>query len=289
MNFALLGSTPGWHADQLCTALHNQGHTCTLLPISQMVAATGIDSGLSSLKKALDGFDLVMVRFIPRGSLEQIIFRMDALQLLEAAGVRVVNSPKSIERTVDKYFTSGLFDLAGLPTPRTIVCEGSDDALKAFKTLGGDVIVKPIFGAMGRGLVRVEDGELAYRVFKALELERAVYYLQETIPHNGCDIRAFVIGGRVVAAIERHSEHWYTNVARGATVKPAQLTAEQADLCVRAAQIVGTDYAGVDLLPATDGRQFLLEVNSIPGWKGLQSASPVNIAEELISYLVATH
>ncbi len=254
-----------------------------------MVARTGIAPWLSSLQTPLAGFDVVLVRFIPRGSLEQIIFRMDALHLLEAAGVRVVNTPKAIERTVDKFYTSGLLEQAGLPTPRTIVCEGSDDALRAFKTLGGDVIVKPIFGSMGRGLVRVEDGELAYRVFKALELERAVYYLQETIPHNGSDIRAFVIGDRLVAAIERHSEHWYTNVARGGEARPARLTPEQEALCLAAARAVGTEYAGVDLLPATDGRQYLLEVNSIPGWKGLQSASPVNIAEELVNHLVATN
>jgi RimK family alpha-L-glutamate ligase len=138
---------------------------------------------------------------------------------------------------------------------------------------------------MGRGLVRVEDEELAYRVFKALDLERAVYYLQETVAHNGRDIRAFVLGGRVVAAMQRLAEDWRTNVARGAQVRPYQLTAEQAELCVRAAQVVEADYAGVDLLPALNGDPYVLEVNSIPGWKGLQSTSPVNIAEELISYL----
>ncbi len=250
-----------------------------------MIARVGNQARLSSLKADLDSYDIVLVRFIPRGSLEQIVFRMDALHLLEARGIRVINRPKVIELTVDKLYTSGVLEQAGLLTPRTIVCEDSNDAMKAFAALGGDVVVKPLFGSMGRGLVRVEEEELAYRVFKALDLERAVYYLQETIPHHGYDIRAFVIGGRIVAAMERVADSWRTNVARGARARPTRLTAEQEDLCLRAAQILEVDYAGVDLLPAVSGEQYLIEVNSVPGWEGLQSVSEVNIAEEVVAYL----
>lgn len=285
MNVAVLGSQPGWHAAQLQQALTARGHTCTLLPISRMLARVGLRPNLSSLKADLDSFDFVLVRFIPRGSLEQIIFRMDALHLLEERGVRVINRPRVIELTVDKLYTSGLLEQAGLPTPRTIVCEESNEAMQSFAVLGGDVVVKPLFGSMGRGLARVEDEELAYRLFKALDIERAVYYLQETIPHYGYDIRAFVIGGRLVAASERVSDSWRTNFSRGARVRPAHLTPEQTELCLRAAAAVGTDYAGVDLLPAKNGNYYLLEVNSVPGWEGLQSVSEVNIAEELVAYL----
>mgnify|MGYP005844992815 CR=1 FL=1 len=287
MNVAVLGSKPGWHAAQLQQALTARGHSCTLLPISRMLARTGLRPFLSSLKADLDSFDFVLVRFIPRGSLEQIIFRMDALHLLAGRGVRVINRPRVIELTVDKLYTSGLLEQAGLPTPRTIVCEESNEAMQAFSTLGGDVVVKPLFGSMGRGLARVEDEELAYRLFKALDIERAVYYLQETIPHHGYDIRAFVIGGRLVAAAERVSDSWRTNFSRGARVRPAHLTPAQTELCLRAAAAVGTDYAGVDLLPAKNGQDYLLEVNSVPGWEGLQSVSAVNIAQELVAYLEA--
>ncbi len=285
MKVAVLGSRPGWHAEQLQQALTARGHSCTLLPISKMIARVGLHPHLSSLGADLDKFDFVLVRFIPRGSLEQIIFRMDALHLIEARGGRVINRPMVIELTVDKLYTSGLLAQAGLPTPRTIVCEDSNDAMQAFAALGGDVVVKPLFGSMGRGLVRVEDEELAYRVFKALDLERAVYYLQETIPHHGYDIRAFVIGGRIVAAAERVSNTWRTNFSRGARVRPAHLSPEQAELCLRAAEVVATDYVGVDLLPAKSGEHYVLEVNSVPGWEGLQSVSEINIAEELIAYL----
>src|SRR5690606_39137321 len=156
-------------------------------------------------------------RGIPRGSLEQVIFRVDALHALAAAGVRVVNSAPAIERTVDKFLASALLARAGVPTPRTVACERTDDALRAFADLGGDVVVKPLFGSMGLGMVRIDDADVAHRVFRALEVERAVYYLQETVPHDGRDIRALVVGRRVVAAIERVAEDWRTNLARGAT------------------------------------------------------------------------
>ena len=102
-------------------------------------------------------------RIIPAGSLEQIIFRVDALHCLEDRGIPVMNSPRALERTVDKFWTTALLEQAGLPVPETIVCERPEDAVAAFRALG-DVIVKPLFGSMGLGMVRVTDEEMAFRV-----------------------------------------------------------------------------------------------------------------------------
>jgi RimK family alpha-L-glutamate ligase len=258
------------------------------MPVRGMQAGVAISPWLSSHDLELDSYDAVLARIIPRGSLEQTIFRMDALHLLEERGVRVLNRAKAIERTVDKYYTSGLLALAGLLTPRTIVCERSDDALEAFATLGSDVVVKPLFGSMGLGLVRIENEDLAYRVFKALEVERAVYYLQEFIPHQGRDIRAFVLGDRVLAAMERISGSWRTNFARGAECRAISLTPDQEEVCLQAARAVGTEYAGVDLLPVPNSDPYILEVNGIPGWKGLQATGELDIASEIASYLKQT-
>lgn len=287
MKAAILGAGAGWHVEELQRAFAARGHACVHLAISALTASLGGSDGsrLASRGRDLDAFDCVVVRIIPRGSLEQIIFRVDALHLLAARGVRVLNSARAIERTVDKYFTTGLLAQAGLPTPRTVVCERADDALPAFEALGGDVIVKPLFGSMGQGLVRVQDGDVAYRVFKALDLAREVYYLQETLPHAGRDLRAFVLGGRVLASMERVGPGWRTNIARGAQPRPIRLTPEQERLCLQAAEVVGAEYAGVDLLPAADGRDYLLEVNGIPGWQGLQTVAGVDIAGEIVAYL----
>lgn len=288
MNVAILSAGQGWHNDELRRALAARGHTGQVLPITKMIGRVGqsmYEPALQAKDQDLDGFDVVMVRIIPRGSLEQIIFRMDALHLLAARGMRVFNSPRAIERTVNKFYTSGLMAQAGLPTPRTVVCEQADVAIEAFAELGGDVIVKPVFGSMGLGLVRIQSEDLAYRVFKALELERAVYYLQQTIAHDGRDIRAFVLGGRVLAAMERISTDWRTNIARGATARVTQLTPEQERLCLKAAAVVGADYAGVDVLPARDGTDYFLEVNGIPGWQGLQAATGLDVADSIVTYL----
>lgn len=287
MKVAILSGGDGWHVQELQRALIARGHVATRFPIQRLIGRIEGPSVLHVGSVCLDDWDAVLVRTIPRGSLEQIIFRMDALHLLEARGVRVFNPPKAIERTVDKYYTSGLLAQAGLPTPRTVVCEQSDDALEAFEALGGDVIVKPLFGSMGLGMVRIQSPDVAYRVFKALELERAVYYLQETIPHGGRDIRAFVLGGRVLAAMERIADGWRTNVAQGARVRPVHLTADQEALCLQAAEVVGAEYAGVDLLPSPDGSCYVLEVNGIPGWQGLQTTTDRDIAAEIVAYLEA--
>jgi RimK family alpha-L-glutamate ligase len=228
--------------------------------------------------RGLDDCDAVIVRGIPRGSLEQVIFRVDALHVLAERGVTCINGPRAIERTVDKFLASALLARAGVPTPRTIACERPDDALEAFEELGGDVIVKPLFGSMGAGMTRIDDADVAYRVFHALALERAVYYLQQA--HEGRDVRAFVVGGRVLAAIERLGAGWRANLARGAQARATELTAAQERVCLQAAAVLDVEYAGVDLLG-----EHVLELNGIPGWHGLQQATGADVAAALVTHL----
>jgi RimK family alpha-L-glutamate ligase len=287
MRVAVVGSTGGWHAERLTRALAARGHSCAFAPVTRMVSRVEDGITVRSRDVALDECDVVIVRAIPRGSLEQIVFRVDALHALVAAGVRVVNDPFAIERAIDKFLASALVAAAGVPTPRTVACERAEDALEAFDALGGDVIVKPLFGSMGFGMARVEDRDVAQRVFRALEIERAVYYLQETVPHAGVDVRAMVVGSSVVAAIERVGEGWRANLARGAQARPIALDAERAALCLRAAAALGVDYAGVDLLRGADGRDVVLEVNAIPGWHGVESATGVDVAAALVAHLEA--
>jgi RimK family alpha-L-glutamate ligase len=284
VRLAVLAARTGWHTDQLKQAAARRGHVAEVLPYEGLVAAVGRACGLRSREIELDDMDRVLARIIPSGSLEQIIFRVDALHRLEDRGIKVVNSPRAIERTVDKFWTSALLEQCGISTPETIVCESPEEAIAAFRKLG-DVIVKPLFGSMGLGMVRVSDEEMAYRVFRTIEQIRGVYYLQQCIDHDGSDVRAFVIGGRVVGAIQRHFPGWRTNLARGGTARPVTLPHDLASLALRAAAAVGADYAGVDLLTDRSGHTYVLEVNGIPGWKGLQNATGVDVAGELIDYL----
>jgi RimK family alpha-L-glutamate ligase len=292
MNVAILSSRPGWHARDLSRAFRESGHSVEIVGVQAMRAAIGEEPRVvapppevgSTTFSDLSSLDAVVVRTIPIGSLEQIIFRVDAIHRLERLGVRVVNPARVIERTVDKYYTSALLEEAGIPTPRTIVAEQREDAIEAFRRLG-DVIVKPLFGSNGRGIVRITDEEIAHRVFRALEVERAVYYIQETIEHPGRDLRVFVVGGRVIAAIWRVADGWRTNVSRGGRPEPADLTPEWIDLALRAAEAVGAQYAGVDLLPSPGGGTYVLEVNGSPGWRALQPTADVDIARAIVHHV----
>jgi RimK family alpha-L-glutamate ligase len=284
LRFAVLAARTGWHTNELERAAAERGHHAIVLPYEGLVASIGPAPGLRSRSTELDGVEAVLARIIPSGSLEQIIFRVDALHRLEDRGVRVMNSPRAIERTVDKFWTSALLEQCGVPTPETIVCDNAEEATAAFRVLG-DVIVKPLFGSMGLGMVRVSDEEMAFRVFRTIEQIRGVYYLQRTINHEGVDIRAFVVGGRVLGAIERRATGWRTNLARGGTARSVALSQEWSALAVRAAAAVGADYAGVDLLADSDGQVYVLEVNGIPGWKGLQEASGIDVAGRLLEFL----
>lgn len=286
MNIAILGQRGGWHTTSLQDAWARRGVTATVLPITRLTAQVSGGAALSAGGEPLDDLDVVMVRAIPGGSLEQVIFRMDALSRLEAARVRVVNPAKVIERTVDKYFTSWLLEQAGLPTPRTIVVERFDDAMEAFEALGGDVVVKPIFGSEGKGIVRISDPDIAYRVFRAHELSGFVFYLQEFVPHGRRDIRVFVIGGKVAAAMDRVGNGWRTNVSQGAQGQPLDLDEELTDMALRAADVVGAEYAGVDILPLEAGGHVVIEVNGIPGWRGLKKATGLDMADCLVDYVL---
>ena len=300
MHVAIL-SKPGWHADQLCRALDERGHRGRVLPYESLVASFGggraLASTLSCEEASVLEADAVLVRFIPSGSLEQIIYRVDALHWIEDRGVPIMNAPRTIERTVDKFYTDARLREAGLPTPETFVCERAADAMTAIRAMLGDgpggtapaVVIKPIFGSMGHGIVRVNDPDVAFRVVQALDQLRAVFYVQRAIETGGRDVRVFVVGGRVVGAIERRAEDgdWRANVSRGGSATPFSLPAAWEALALGAAAAIGADYAGVDLLPSTDdGAVFVLEVNGIPGWQGLQQATGIDVAGRIVDHLV---
>jgi RimK family alpha-L-glutamate ligase len=293
----ILATGDRWHVQALARALQGMGCEAVACPVTRLAGRVPAGSAchpgaardgtprtaggaIGTAGVDLEALDALLVRFIPPGSLDQIVFRVDALHVIHHRGIPVVNSPRAVERTVDKHWTSRCLSEAGVPTPATVVTERFDDALAAFRTLG-DVVVKPLLGSGGRGIVRVTDEDLAYRVLRALEAQRSVFYLQEFIPHGRSDLRFLVAGGRVVAAGRRTGEGWKTNVAAGARMTAHRARPEEEELAVRAARAVGADYAGVDILEADHGGRLVVEVNGIPGWRALQRTTSVDIASEI--------
>ncbi len=286
MHIAILSSGDGWHVRDLQRAARDLGHHAEAIDFRRVAATVGMPDS-ATIPGIMTGFDAVLVRTMAPGSLEQVVFRMDLLHRLQARGVRVLNPPRAAEICVDKYLATALLEAAGLRVPATVVCQNADSALEAFAALGGDVVVKPIFGSEGRGMVRVSDPELAWRTFRTLERTQSVLYLQQFIRHPGWDLRAFVLGGAVLAAMRRHARgDWRTNVAQGGRAEPARLSPEEERLALRAAEALGTPVAGVDLLPGPEGELYVIEVNAVPGWRALGPVTGVDVAAEIVRYLL---
>lgn len=300
MQVAVLGGEQGWHARDLLRAAAAAGVEMAAAGFQGLEARIGSAEGSRGGVRArgegghidLAEAHAVIVRSMPPGTLEQVIFRMDALHRLESLGVRVLNHPRALEAAIDKYLSAARMEEAGLPVPAAAVCEGAGEAHAAFEELGGDVVVKPIFGSEGRGLRRITSSSEATSVFRELEAAGAAILLQRYIEHPGGDIRLFVLGGEVLCGIRRvateASGGWITNVARGGRAEPLESVPGAASLAVRAAAAVGAEVAGVDVLPDRDGRPWLLEVNAVPGWRALSAVTGIDVAAEVVAYVLRT-
>jgi tetrahydromethanopterin:alpha-L-glutamate ligase len=277
-----------WHAREVAAALAARGFGAAPIRLHLCAIATQSAGGLQ-----IDGFgerlpDAVVVRSMSGGTFEAVTLRLGILHALRECGVMVWNDARAIERCVDKSMTSFLLARAGIPTPATWAVESYDQAraIVQAETKEAALVLKPLFGSQGRGLrlIRKPDD-----LPSSKEVAGGVYYLQRFvgIERGGYhDFRLLVVRGRVIAAMQRHSTHWITNVKRGGRPVPALINDDLKALAVRAATAVGADFAGVDILYGLDQHPTVLEVNSMPAWSGLQKVSSANIAASLVTALV---
>ena len=286
MRFAVFAATDSWYLRDLMRAAGAR-HEITPLPFSEI--SSSVEEGgslrIHSAGHDLADFDAVIVRTMPPGSLEQVVFRMDCLVRHEGAGGVVINPARAVEAAVDKYLASAKMLAAGLLTPRTIVCQTADEAMSAFEQLGGDVVLKPLFGSEGRGITRLNDEALALRAFKMLAQFGAVLYVQEFVEHEGADLRLLIVGDRVLGMRRRNPLDWRTNLSRGASAEAFDPDDRLIEMAQRAADAVGAPLAGVDILPGRDGRLYVLEVNAVPGWKGLVRATGIDVAALVVEFV----
>ena len=286
MRLAVLGSPRSWYLADLRRAA-GRAHTIESLPFSEVASVLEGRAEVRSSGTSLDRFDAVLVRAMPPGSLEQVVFRMDALAQLEAGGTLVINPPKAIEVAVDKYLATARLAAAGLPVPATAACQTVEAAIEAFHALGGDVVMKPLFGSEGRGIARLQDDNFAQRAFSLVVRLGGVVYLQKFIEHEGCDLRLLVIGEHVFGIRRCNPLDWRTNISRGATAEPLEVTAELVELARRAAAAIGAPLAGVDLLPARDGTMYVIEVNAAPGWQALARTTGIDVAAGILAEIAS--
>ena len=278
----VLAERPDWHTPRLLRAIEARGLPCHLASLRECGLAAGPEGAVLAVPGAPAHLPVAaFVRAVGKGTFEEVTLRLGVLHALRELGVPVYNDARAIERCVDKSTSTFLMARAGIPTPPTLAVQGRDRAAAAMAGLGGEFVLKPLFGAQGRGLVRLSDAA----DLPPEEEVAGVYYLQRYVPPRTPgrwrDRRVFVVGGRAVAAMTRHGTGWITNVHQGASCEPAPVRGAHADLAEAAAAAVGADYAGVDLIEDAEGGWQVLEVNSMPAWQGLQSVAETDLAEAL--------
>jgi RimK family alpha-L-glutamate ligase len=286
---AIVTDEPGWHGARLRKAFNARGAAVRFLSLRD--CALRLDTG--SPRIVLPGFadglpDAVFVRGIAGGSLEEVVFRLDVLHALHEAGIPVYNDARAIERSVDKGLTSFVLARSGLPTPPTLVTADrwrAEAFVREIGAAGRPLVLKPLFGSQGTGLALIRDPA----ALPDAQAVNGVWYLQafiESAPSGAADWRLLVAGGQVAAAVKRTSAEWRTNVALGGRCHAAVPDRSAREMAERAASLLGMAYAGVDLMRDRAGRWWVLEVNSIPAWRGLQRACGVDIAALLVDDLL---
>lgn len=287
MIIGVIGNAESWYLEAICAAAESRGHRALRLEFPQLSAQIlGGKLTVTQGESSLHELDSLIVRTMPPGSLEEVVWRMDLLSGLQDHGVQIVNSPRSLECAVDKYLTTQRLAAAGLPVPNTIVCENSDVALKAFEQLGGDVVVKPLFGAEGRGILRVSHPEMALRTFRTLERLDTALYIQKFFD-SPRDYRVLLLDGDVIGAMTRTpvDGEFRANAAQQGHCERWSPPESAVKMAQESARVCGCIFAGVDLMADGQGGYQVIEVNAVPGWRALQRVCEVNVADRLIAWL----
>ena len=234
-------------------------------------APTAADSGID--------IDVLLDRSVVHSRAGYTLFAMDRW------GIPTLNTSQAVTICDDKARASMVLEAAGIPSPRTFVTYSVESAIEACESLGYPAVLKPVTGSWGRLIAKVNGPEQARAIISQKSehgsFHHEIYYVQEFIEKPGRDIRAYVIGGKLIAASYRTSEHWITNAARGAVSKPCPVTPEIEELALRACEAVGARLAGVDLIETDEGLK-VIEINTGGEFKGLMTTTDHDIAGEIV-------
>jgi [lysine-biosynthesis-protein LysW]--L-2-aminoadipate ligase len=209
-------------------------------------------------------------------------------RIFEALGAVVVNRPAVIETCGDKLATNAALMRAGVPTPRTGIAFEESEVLALCRAFGYPVVMKPVVGSWGRMVSKLSDQDAVEAVLEHKETlggpQHKVFYLQEYVKKPGRDIRTFVVGQEVIAAIYRSSQHWITNTARGGVAANCPLYDELVEVSLAAAQAVGGGVLAIDLLESDRGL-LVNEVNHTMEFRNSVTTTGVDIPARVVRYV----
>jgi tetrahydromethanopterin:alpha-L-glutamate ligase len=287
LTILIVSDEPDWHSREMQAAFAAHGARVARIDLAACDFDSRSPTGIALPKLGPRLPNAVHVRTMSAGSFEAITKRLGVLHALADLGVVVWNDARAIERCVDKSMTSFLLARAGLPTPPTWTTESADAAraIVEGETPRGPLVLKPLFGAQGKGLRLIERPD----DLPAPEVVNGVYYLQR-FQFAGArefrDYRLFVLRGRVVAAMMRRAATWITNIKQGGQPVAAAPDAAVTRLAVAAAETVDAAIAGVDVMVGADGEPTVLEVNRMPAWRARQTVTAHNLAAAIAAGLM---
>jgi tetrahydromethanopterin:alpha-L-glutamate ligase len=277
---AIFTDEAGWHGAQLKIAFASHGVEVIFVSLQdcgiELLTEFSSNKPLVRIPHFAKLPKAVFVRGIAGGTLQQITTRLNILHMLKALGVTVYNDGKAIERTVDKAMTSFLLKQHGIATPNTWVCESRHQAHEIMQK-HQKLVIKPLFGSQGQGVRLVNSKKLPLPMDAFVD---GVFYMQQFVK-AAHDYRVFIVNNQVVAAMQRKGETWLHNVAQGAQCKKID-DKDVLGIAMQAASALDIAYCGVDVIRDKAGRCWVLEVNSIPAWRGLQEVTQTNIAQKLV-------
>ncbi len=235
-----------------------------------------------ALEKKDYSFGLVLERCISHAR------ALYSLKILNEQGIRTINSSRTAEICGSKFLVTESLLKNNIPTPKVIMAFTPKTAIEAVEKIGYPCVMKPSIGSWGTLLAKINDREAAEAVISHKEIlgsyHHSVYYVQEYIRKPGRDIRAFVIGNKVVGAIYRTSRHWITHVDKGAILTKCPVTDEIKDIALRAARAVNGEFVAVDIVESEKGL-MVFEVEYTVEFSRFFPVLSENIVDELIKYI----
>ena len=265
MNILVLhGSKPSSNSREMVEVAMRLGHKVYDGPTSDMSALVSPNGSRFWLgREEVTDAKLCFLRSYGPGSCEQTTRRISLLEHMEMAGIKVINSSYPFRRARDKYATQYTLKHHGLPIPTTFVTESLPRAYELTQEMG-EVIYKPILGSMGRGSMKFTDTDLAYNAYRTLDRLQHPLVIQKYVKYLP-------------------DNNWKSNVAQGGKMVEEPINEEILKLGVKATEVMGLEYAGVDLLESPEG-PIVLEVNASPGWQGIKSATGKDFAQMIVEY-----
>ena len=286
MHLAVLSRAPrAYSTRRLVAAAEDRGHEVDVLDTLRLsIDLSGDDPDMQYRGRALPDVDAIL----PRIGASITYFGLAVVRQFEQMDVYTPNTAGGIANSRDKLRSTQVLARHQVGIPATTFARDRKDVLAAIERVGGaPVVIKLLEGTQGIGVILAPDTKVAEAVIETLQSARQNVLIQRFVSESkGRDIRALVVGDRVVAAMRRtaQGDEFRSNVHRGGSVESVELDEEYASTAVRAAQIMGLRVAGVDMLEGADG-PLVMEVNSSPGLEGIERATDLDIAGTIIDYI----